>query len=96
MLAYRPGFPVAYDPGLTALSVIIAVIKQCGLGFWLSLTKAGPVIGGAVIGAAISAMHYVGMAAVRVPADADLGLALCRRFGGDRHCCHGWRYVKHW
>ncbi len=69
MLAYRPGFPVAYDPGLTALSVIIAVML-CGLGFWLSLTKAGPVIGGAVTGAAIGTMHYVGMAAVRVPADA--------------------------
>ena len=69
MLAYKPGFAVEYDPGLTLLSLIIAV-SLCGLGFWLSLTKAGPVIGGAVTGAAIGTMHYVGMAAVRVPADA--------------------------
>ena len=69
MLAYRPGFPVAYDPTLTALSVVIAILL-CGVGFWLALSRPGPVIGGAVTGAAIGAMHYIGMAAVRVPAVA--------------------------
>jgi signal transduction histidine kinase len=69
MLAYRPGFPVAYDPTLTALSVVIAV-AMCGIGFALSLGRTGPAIGGAGTGAAIGTMHYVGMAAVRVPAMA--------------------------
>src|SRR5580698_11149680 len=40
MLAYRPGFPVAYAPGLTLLSVVIAV-TLCGLGFRLSLSRIG-------------------------------------------------------
>jgi len=69
MLAYRPGIPVAYDPTLTVLSVVIAVLL-CGAGFALALGRPGPMAGGAVTGAAIGAMHYVGMAAVRVPADA--------------------------
>ncbi|HEY2032578.1 MAG TPA: MHYT domain-containing protein [Rhizomicrobium sp.] len=69
MLAYRSGLPVAYDPSRTALSVLIAA-SLCALGFRLALTNVGPAVGGAVAGAAISAMHYVGMAAVRIPADA--------------------------
>ena len=69
MLAYRPGIPVAYDPTLTVLSVLIAVLL-CGVGFAFALGRPGPMTGGAVTGAAIGAMHYVGMAAVRVPADA--------------------------
>lgn len=67
MLAYRPGVPVAYDPTLTILSIVIAALL-CGVGFALALGRPGPVIGGAVTGAAISAMHYVGMAAVRISA----------------------------
>jgi len=69
MLAYRAGLPVGYDAGLTALSVVIAA-SLCGLGFALALSRFGALAGGAVTGAAISAMHYVGMAAVRLPADA--------------------------
>ncbi|HEY1632841.1 MAG TPA: MHYT domain-containing protein [Rhizomicrobium sp.] len=69
MLAYRAGFPVAYDIGLTILSIAVAV-TLCGVGFLLCFTRAGAVIGGAVTGAAIGAMHYIGMAAVRAPADA--------------------------
>jgi signal transduction histidine kinase len=69
MLAYESGFPVAYDPGLTVLSILIA-ITLCGGGFMLALQPGRATVGGAVTGAAIGAMHYVGMAAVRVPADA--------------------------
>ena len=69
MLAFRAGFPVSYDPTLTILSVVIAAVLCTG-GFALTLGRAGPVIGGAVTGAAIGAMHYVGMAAVRAPAEA--------------------------
>jgi signal transduction histidine kinase len=69
MLAYRSGLPVAYNVWQTALSVVIAA-SLCALGFKLALSPVGGAVGGAVTGAAISAMHYVGMAAVRIPAVA--------------------------
>jgi len=69
MLAYRTGLPVAYDVWLTGLSVVIAA-SLCAVGFRLALSPAGGAVGGAVTGVAISAMHYVGMAAVRIPAVA--------------------------
>jgi len=69
MLAYRPGLPVAYDAPLTGLSIIIAA-SLCAVGFRVCLTTAGGAVGGAISGSAISAMHYVGMAAVRMPAHA--------------------------
>ncbi|HXC54292.1 MAG TPA: ATP-binding protein [Rhizomicrobium sp.] len=69
MLAYQAGFPVAYDLGLTLLSAVIAA-TMCGVGFAVSLSGLRPAIGGGVTGAAIGTMHYVGMAAVRAPADA--------------------------
>ncbi len=69
MLAYQAGFPVAYDLGLTLLSAAIAM-TMCGVGFIVSHSRLRPAVGGAVTGAAIGTMHYVGMAAVRAPADA--------------------------
>jgi signal transduction histidine kinase len=69
MLAYHAGLPVAYDLGLTVLSAVIAM-TMCGVGFAIALAGDRAVIGGAVTGAAIGMMHYTGMAAVRVPADA--------------------------
>jgi len=70
MLAYRSGLPVAYDVWLTALSVVIAA-SVSALGFTLAFSRLGPAVGGAVTGAAISAMHYTGMAAVRISAVAS-------------------------
>jgi signal transduction histidine kinase len=67
MLAFKSGLPMGYDPGLTALSVIIAA-SMCAAGFGLSLSRLGPVIGGMVTGGAISAMHYVGMSGLQLPA----------------------------
>ena len=67
MLAYQAGFPVSYDLDLTLLSALIAM-TLCGGGFLVSLSR--PALGGGLTGAAIGAMHYVGMAAVRAPADA--------------------------
>jgi signal transduction histidine kinase len=69
MLAYRSGLPVAYDLPRTLLSVVIAA-SLCALGFRVALSRLGGAIGGAITGIAISAMHYVGMAAVRIPATA--------------------------
>jgi signal transduction histidine kinase len=69
MLAYRTGLPVSYNAPLTGLSILIAV-SLCALGFWVSLTRLGGAVGGAITGMAISAMHYVGMAALRIPAQS--------------------------
>ena len=69
MLAFQTGLPVGYDPGLTVLSVIVAAVLSAG-GFFITLRPKHALFGGALVGAAISAMHYVGMAAMRAPADA--------------------------
>jgi len=66
MLAYRMGLPVGFDTGLTILSALIAM-TLCGLGFTLAVRVNGAV-GGMLTGGAIAAMHYTGMAAVRLPA----------------------------
>jgi signal transduction histidine kinase len=68
MLAYSTDMPIAFHPGLTVLSVAIAM-GLCGLGFAIALT-AGGAVGGAIAGFAIVAMHYTGMAAVHLPARA--------------------------
>ncbi|MBX3497360.1 MAG: hypothetical protein KF769_14055 [Parvibaculum sp.] len=63
MLAFRPDEPVNYAPGLTFASLIIALaLSTAGLFVAQRLRPAG--IGGAALGFAIGAMHYVGMAAV--------------------------------
>jgi signal transduction histidine kinase len=63
MLAFRPDEPVNYAPGLTFASLIIAlVLSTAGLYIAARVRPAG--VGGAVLGLAIGAMHYVGMAAV--------------------------------
>ena len=69
MLAYNTNFPIAFDPAITFLSIGIAAV-MCAVGIALSLGRGGPLIGGAITGLAIAAMHYVGMSAVRAPADA--------------------------
>jgi NO-binding membrane sensor protein with MHYT domain len=66
-LAYEPGFPISYDAGLTALS-FVAAIGAVWLGMFVAQRFAAPVLGGVMIGAGIAAMHYIGMAALRAPA----------------------------
>ncbi|HET7084280.1 MAG TPA: MHYT domain-containing protein [Rhizomicrobium sp.] len=68
MLAYHAGLPIAFAPGLTILSAVIAM-SLCGAGFATALFVNG-VLGGMITGIAISAMHYTGMAAVEIPAYA--------------------------
>ena len=70
MLSYSPGLPVGYDLGLTVLSIVVAMVVAA-LGFAAAVSSARPErhsLGGALAGSGISAMHYTGMAAVRVPA----------------------------
>jgi diguanylate cyclase len=66
MLAFRPGFSLSYDVTLTGVSLLIAV-GLCGLGITMATRGKGPAdhfLGGAVVGVAISAMHYTGIAAL--------------------------------
>jgi diguanylate cyclase (GGDEF)-like protein len=68
MLAYNVKAPVTYDPLLTVGSFFVAV-AGAGIGIHLALRKeisTFPLIGGAVIGLAVTAMHYMGMAAYHV------------------------------
>ncbi|WP_439542557.1 EAL domain-containing protein [Hyphomicrobium sp.] len=68
MLAYDGGFPTAYDPVRTLASLLIAVLLSTA-GFALAARGSRWLVGlgGAVIGAAIGCMHYVGMTALMVP-----------------------------
>ncbi|MGH6836968.1 MAG: bifunctional diguanylate cyclase/phosphodiesterase, partial [Methylocella sp.] len=76
-LAYEPGVPISYDAGLAALS-FVAATGAAWLGMFVAHRFAAPVLGGAMIGAAMAAMHYIGMAALRAPAQLhwDAGYVL--------------------
>ena len=69
MLAYTPAVGAGYNLTLTALSLLIAIlITGSGLGFaLLDFGRWVPVVGGAVAGGGIAAMHYTGMAALVLP-----------------------------
>jgi len=69
MLAYQSGLPLQFQAGLTVLSAAIAM-TLCGAGFALAVSPGGGALGGVVVGIAISAMHYAGIAALDVPARA--------------------------
>jgi PAS domain S-box-containing protein len=72
MLAYgMPGMAVSYDVALTLLSLIVPIVGT-GISFAVmnrseaaigTLAAAGPIMGLGVV-----AMHYIGMAAMRMPA----------------------------
>jgi diguanylate cyclase len=70
ILAYDPGAPVSFDPLMTIVSLAIA-ISGFGIGFGLAANSTSKkrwmtLVGGAVVGLTISAMHYVGMAAYHI------------------------------
>ncbi|MCF8478735.1 MAG: EAL domain-containing protein [Pseudolabrys sp.] len=69
MLAYGPASSAGYDLALTVLSLLIAVLVT-GSGFALAILEVRRwtwMLGGAVGGAGIAAMHYTGMAALQLP-----------------------------
>jgi PAS domain S-box-containing protein len=72
MLAYRMDMALSYDPLLTALSMVIAVVIAYGV---LQIIRTGQLTvlrlgaGALILGIAICAMHYTGMAAMKMDAD---------------------------
>src|SRR6516164_5971828 len=71
MLAFILPVPVSYDFGLTLLSLVVA-IGVTGFGFFMigtrQVTALEFVLSGIFMGIGIAAMHYTGMAAMRMPA----------------------------
>ncbi len=76
MLAFSmPGMEVSYEAGLTVLSLLVA-IAATGAGFLIVAQAAKPrllvlLASGLVTGLGVAAMHYMGMAAMRMQADLD-------------------------
>jgi NO-binding membrane sensor protein with MHYT domain len=69
ILAYQPGYPLAYDIALTALSLAAAIVVTF-LGLVIAVkgsSRLWVLIGGAVLGVGIAFMHYTGMYALQVP-----------------------------
>ncbi|MGY2286387.1 putative bifunctional diguanylate cyclase/phosphodiesterase [Pseudomonas gingeri] len=74
MLAFRLPIELGYDAPLTALSLLIAILS-CGFALWLVSQPRLPLwqlaFGALVMGAGISAMHYCGMAALKMQPGID-------------------------
>jgi signal transduction histidine kinase/DNA-binding response OmpR family regulator len=67
MLAYMPDMAQRYDLWLTLLSIIFAVALTWS-AFTVAVVYRAPLVGGLVLGAAMTAMHYTGMQALSLPA----------------------------
>jgi diguanylate cyclase (GGDEF)-like protein/PAS domain S-box-containing protein len=70
MLAYDGGMPVSYDPSLTVLSVVVAILSS-----WIAIAIAFKgqsafsfATGGLLMALGIAAMHFTGMQALEAPA----------------------------
>ncbi len=74
MLALRLPFALGFDFGITAFSLLIAVLSS-GFALWLISQPRLPAwqlaFGALVMGAGIAAMHYTGMAAMRMTPGID-------------------------
>jgi diguanylate cyclase (GGDEF)-like protein len=68
MIAYKVEVPIHIDPVLTIVSLIVAIVGMSiglGVAIWRP-DPAFPLVGGALAGGAVAAMHFTGMAAYRV------------------------------
>ncbi len=72
MLAWQVDIPVGYDPSLTVISAVIAVMVT-GIGLFAvgrgAASYAKLIMGGIFTGLGVAGMHYTGMAAIIMPAD---------------------------
>lgn len=74
MLALELPLALGYDLGLTLWSLLVAILS-CGFALWLVSQPRLPALqllfGALIMGAGISAMHYSGMAALRMQPGID-------------------------
>lgn len=74
MLAFHLPIPMAYDVGLTGLSLMIAIALSI-FGLWTGshprLHWSGLLAGACVMGAGVASMHYVGMEALKMSPGID-------------------------
>jgi diguanylate cyclase len=67
MLAFSPGIAHAYNILLTCISLIAAIfLTGTGLTVATAPIRMSTSLGGAIVGGAIGAMHYIGMAAFEI------------------------------
>jgi diguanylate cyclase (GGDEF)-like protein/PAS domain S-box-containing protein len=70
MLAFRQDMVLTYDPALTVLSFAAGAVIM-GLGFAVAMRLGRPrpirLAGGVIVGLGAVALHYIGMAALRMP-----------------------------
>ena len=81
MLALRTPIPMSYDVPITVLSLLIAVAASWFALYLTSRRTLSPtnlLLGGSLMGCAIAAMHYTGMAATRMlpPIHYDFALVV--------------------
>ena len=78
MLAYDPGMPVAYNIGLTVMSLMVAVaVTMIGLATAVYGRQAWRApAGGAIVGGGVACMHYLGMWAIELPGRVTWSLDL--------------------
>jgi two-component system, sensor histidine kinase and response regulator len=77
MLAFRLPVPVQYDWPTVVVSLLAAVLASAIALFVVSRTTMGlfrVIIGSVFMGSAIAGMHYIGMAAMRLPAMCHFSL----------------------
>ncbi len=69
MLAYDPGFDHAYEPTMTGVSFLVAILGMAMANIALVARPDAALypLSGILFGAAVSAMHYIGMSAFLVP-----------------------------
>ncbi|MEH3108789.1 MAG: EAL domain-containing protein [Agrobacterium cavarae] len=68
MLGYDAGVPIGFDLSLTVVSLLVVLFGNA-IGFAVAVSNRHPImpaLGGAIVGLAISTMHYTGMMAYRV------------------------------
>ena len=79
MLAFEMAMPVLYDFRLTLLSFVIAVGATGAAFAWVSRQNARPcdfLLSGPLMGLGVAAMHYTGMASMRIPGDLAYSLPI--------------------
>ncbi len=78
LLAFRPGMSAAFDPALTAVSLICAIVG-IGTGVMVAIGSRSPYLrfgAGLIVGIGIAALHYVGQAAYLVQGTVAWNLGL--------------------